>query len=332
MADWFDKIPKVELHLHLEGAIPHAALWSLVQKYGGDSSTPDFAALQSRFEYSNFPHFLETWAWKNEFLREYEDFEFIAEAVAHSLAAQNIRYAEAFYSPPDFFDQGLQTQPLTEAIRRGLNRVPGIRVRLIADLVRNYGPKRATKTLMEVQEVRDQDVIGIGLGGAEHDYPPQLFRDVFEQARKLGFHTTAHAGEAAGADSVRCAISDLQVERVGHGVRAIEDRELVDSLIASGLSLEMCPLSNIRTGVVASIHEHPIREFFNRGVHVTVSTDDPEMFSNSLAGEFRLLTDELGFGQTDIQQILLNGVSASWLDEPEKTALETVLVESPEWV
>ena len=322
LMDWFEAVRKIELHLHLEGAIPHAVLWQLVQKYGGDSSVRNFADLQARFEYRNFPQFLDTWAWKNGFLREYEDFEFIAQAVAQNLAGQNIRYAEIFYSPPDFNQHGLRTQKLTEAIRAGLDKVSGIEVALIADLVRDYGPEQAKLTLGEVQEVRDCAVIGIGLGGSEHKHPPELFQQVFHAARDLGFRTTAHAGEGAGAQSVRRAISNLQLDRVGHGVRASEDDELVELLAATRMPLEMCPISNVKTGVVPALDQHPIRRFFERGILVTVNTDDPEMFGNTLAQEYRLLERELGFSRSQNRQLILNGIEASWLSADRKQRMK----------
>jgi adenosine deaminase len=120
---WFERLPKVELHVHLEGAIPIDALWKLVRKYGGDALVLSKEMLRRRFEYRDFPHFIETWVWKNQFLREYEDFTYIAEALARDLVSQTIRYAEVFYSPPDFIRHGLETQPITEAIRRGLEAV-----------------------------------------------------------------------------------------------------------------------------------------------------------------------------------------------------------------
>src|SRR5512140_1824254 len=129
---WYERLPKVELHLHLEGAIPYDALWQLVQKYGGDPSVESQQTLVSHFQYHDFPHFIETWLWKNGFLREYDDLTFIAEAVARDLAAQNIRYVEAFYSPPDFFKRGLTTGRITEAVRKGLDRVRDIEVALVA--------------------------------------------------------------------------------------------------------------------------------------------------------------------------------------------------------
>lgn len=331
MTDWFEKVPKTEIHLHLEGAIPHTALWQLVQKYGADSSIRTFADLQARFEYRDFPHFLDTWAWKNGFLREYDDFELIAEAVANKLMGQNIRYVEAFYSPSDFACHGLQTQRLTEAIRAGLEQVSGIEVALVVDLVRDYGPEKATVTLREAHEIRDLGVIGVGLGGAEHKYPPELFQDVFHNARKLDFRTTAHAGEGAGAESVRRAIDDLQLDRVGHGVRANEDEELVELLAATRIPLEMCPISNVKTGVVAALDQHPIHSFFERGIMVTVNTDDPEMFGNTLAQEYRLLEQELGFSRLQTRQLILNGIEASWKSPDQKEVMKQSFENDPFW-
>ncbi len=131
---WYSKLPKIELHVHLEGAIPHGALFDLIQKYGGDPSLPDVSALARRFEYKNFAQFIETWSWKNQFLREYEDFSYIAELTARDMANQNIRYAEMFFSPSLFVRHGLEVQELTHAVRIGLSRVPEIEISLIADV------------------------------------------------------------------------------------------------------------------------------------------------------------------------------------------------------
>jgi adenosine deaminase len=163
---WFEQIPKVELHLHLEGAIPFDALWDLVQKYGGD--IPSRGMLKRRFEYKDFAHFIETWVWKNQFLREYEDFMFIAEAVARDLVSQNIHYVEAFFSPNDFVRHGLQTQRITEAIRRGLEVVEGIQVALVVDLVRDFGPEKGKVTLSEINEVKE-----LVLGSIEMSWMPE---------------------------------------------------------------------------------------------------------------------------------------------------------------
>ncbi len=330
--DWFAQVPKVELHLHLEGAIPYGTLWELVQKYGGDPSIPDLEALKARFVYRDFPHFIETWVWKNQFLREYEDFTFIAEAVARDLARQNIRYAEVFYSPPDFARHGLRTQKLTEAIRKGLSLVSEIEIALIADLVRDGGPDRAATTLAEVSEVRDLGVIGIGMGGSEQSYPASLFSEIYEEARRHGFHTTVHAGEVGGAGDIWDAIHHLRVERIGHGTHAIEDERLVDYLAQVSIPLEMCPLSNVRTGVVKSIEEHPVRRYFERGLLVTINTDDPQMFGNSLAEEYRLLEQKLGFSRQEICTLILQGIRASWLPQEGKQHCIRAFMDDPAWI
>ena len=328
---WFEDLPKLELHLHLEGAIPLNALWELMQKYGGAPGIPNPAALEQRLVYRDLSHFLETWSWKNEFLREYEDFTFLADAVARSLLRQNIRYVEAFYSPADSAHHGLGTQRITEAIREGLRRVPGVRVALVADLVRDYGPAVGARVVEELIEVRDLGVVGIGLGGSEAEFPPVLFEDAFDAARRAGFRTTAHAGEAAGPESIWGAVRHLKVDRIGHGTRADEDERLLDHLAESQTPLEMCPLSNVQTGVVASLELHPIRRYFERGLVITVNTDDPGMFGSSLATELRLLRQTLGFTREEIQQLQLLAVTASWMSEVEKETMRSELTSDPAW-
>jgi adenosine deaminase len=326
---WFEQLPKVELHLHLEGAIPYAALWELVQKYDGD--VPNQEALKRRFEYKNFAHFIETWTWKNQFLREYEDFTFIAEAVARDLVSQNVYYAEVFFSPPDFLRHGLETQGMAEAIRRGLESVEEIEVALVADLVRDFGPERGAITLAELHEVKYLGIIGVGIGGSEQDFPPEAFEAVFERARHLGFRTSAHAGEAAGSESVWGAIRHLQVDRIGHGTRAEEDEALVEYLVAQEIPVELCPLSNVRTGVVTSYAAHPVRRYFERGMKLSVNTDDPKMFGNSLAEEYELLVREKGFTQAEIKEVVLAGIETSWMPEKRKREMVAQFKQDPAW-
>ncbi len=329
---WFERVPKVELHVHLEGSIPHPIIWELIQKYGGDASVPDLESLRRRYEYRDFQHFIRTWLWQVGFIREYDDFSLIAEAVARDLASQNIRYVEAFFSPPDFFRHGLETQEIAAAIRRGLSGVPEVEVALVADLVRNYGPKQGARTLAEVSEVRELGVIGVGIGGAEDGYPPEPFEKVFAEARRLGLHTSAHAGEAAGPESIWGAIRALRVSRIGHGTRAIEDESLLDYLADHEITLELCPSSNVLTGVVPSIEHHPVRQFFERGIIVTVNTDDPKMFGNSLAQELSLLEDKHRFTRDEVRALILNALRWSWLPSERKELLIASFESDPMWV
>jgi adenosine deaminase len=328
---WYERVPKVELHVHLEGAIPHEALFALIQKYGGDSSVSDVSALARRFEYKGFPQFIEAWSWKNQFLREYEDFTHIAELTARDMAEQGIRYAEVFFSPSLFVRHGLAVQEVARAVRAGLLRVPEIEIALVADLVRDYGAESEMVTLEQLKEVKGHGIVGIGIGGSEHEYPPAPFKELYAKARAAGFHVNAHAGEAAGAQSIWDAVRELRVERIGHGTRAWEDPELVEYLIAHRIPVEMCPISNVRTGVVRSLREHPIRRYFRAGMVVTVNTDDPKMFQTRLAGEYRLLEQECGFSRSDIRELILSAIRAAWLPEDRKTSLVADFRRSPAW-
>jgi adenosine deaminase len=331
--DWLERLPKVELHLHLEGAIPPAALWQLICKYGGDRRVPTADALAGFFIYRDFPEFIDKWLWKQGFLREAADFEVIGAAVAADLVRQRIVYAEAFYSPWDARGFGLSTQEVSLALRRGLSSVPGVEVALIADLVRDQGPLGAGVTLEEVAEVAaEAGVIGIGIGGSEQLFPPEPFAAVYERARALGLRTTAHAGEVAGPESVWGAIRALHVERIDHGLRAVEDPSLVAYLAERRLPVTACPGSNVATGAIGSLATHPIRRFWDAGVLVSVGSDDPAMFGLSLAGELAALQPSLGFTDADVRQLVLNAVDSCWLPDERRAELRARIVTDPYWV
>lgn len=330
--DWLERLPKVELHLHLEGAIPHAALWQLIRKYGGDPHVPNLDSLPGYFTYRDFPEFIDKWLWKQGFLREVADFELVGAAVAADLARQHIIYSEAFYSPADVRDNGLSTQDVSLALRRGLSSVPDVEVALIVDLVRDQGPVGAGRTLEEAAEVAaEAGVIGIGIGGSEQLFPPEPFAPVYRRARALGLHTTAHAGEVAGPESVWGAIRALGVERIDHGLRAVEDAALVAYLADRRLPVTSCPGSNVATGAVASLERHPIRRFLDAGVLVSVSTDDPAMFGLSMAGELAALQSRLAFTDDEVRQLALNAVDSSWLPDDRRADLRARVVGDPAW-
>jgi len=323
MQDVFDHAPKVELHLHLEGAIPLDTLWEIIESHGGDASVPTREALGHRFEFRDFPHFIDTWWWMTGFLRSEDDFTQLSEAVARHLAEQNIVYAEASFSPTDFERHGLTPQQLGNAIRRGLDRVAGTQVVLNVDLVRDSGPQRGSATLEAVLEIAvEADVRGITIGGSEQDHPPEQFAAVYRRAADAGMRLTAHAGEAAGPASVWGAIRQLGVERIGHGVRSVEDPALVEYLVEHQLPLEVCPTSNIRTGVAPGWDDHPIHQLIAAGANVTISSDDPSLFDCSVASEFRTLSS---YGTKSMEQLTMAAIGAAWVTEGERQVLvETV--------
>jgi adenosine deaminase len=321
MRDW-TTMPKAELHFHLEGAIPVPVLWELIQRHGGDPVIKTQGELVEWFSYRDFAHFMETWEWMNGFLRCYDDFEFAAEAVARHLVDQNIVYVEAFFSPSDFRQHGLNPQGIATAIRIGLDRVAGVEVALIVDLVRDRGPQGTARTLSAIKEVASEaGVIGVGIGGFELAHPPEQFAPVYDDAREAGFRLTAHAGEEAGPESVWGAIRELGAERIGHGVRSIEDPILMEYLVEHQIPLEVCPTSNLRTGVIAHWDQHPVRRLIDAGAMVTINTDDPAMFDTNLAGEFGNLVTHFGLDDAELKRLSLAVIDASWADDATRARL-----------
>ncbi len=327
MVDIFDGAPKVELHLHLEGAIPIAAMWQLVQGYG-DPRTHSLEEMRARFTYRDFAHFIETWQWMLPFIRTPDDWTFVARAVAESLAEQGIVYAEASISPTDFRQHELSVAEIATAVRRGLEAVPGTHVNLLVDLVRDTGPEWCGRTLEQAIEVADEaGIVGITIGGSEQAFPPGDYAAVYRRAGEAGLGRSVHAGEAGGPENVWTALRELDVDRIGHGVRAVEDPTLVDHLVAEQVPLEVCPTSNIRTGVVASWDQHPVVELIERGARVTISSDDPTYFDCSVAGDLQRVAELTAF---DVERHTGYAVEAAFADEETRACLHELV--SAWWV
>jgi adenosine deaminase len=326
------RIPKVELHLHVEGAIPLETMLALIHRKEPASSIRTVGDLQRTFTFTDFPHFLELWQWKDTFITSERDFEEIAYQVLRDLSSQNVKYVEAFYAPGGYVEQGHSIRGITENLIAGKERAYrdfGIRSELIVDLIRAHGPEKGLYYMDEVTPYLGKGVIGIGLGGPEHDFPADPYADVYQEARQRGFRLTAHAGEAAGAESIRATLEKLDVERIGHGLRAYEDADLMALLKERRIPLEMCVVSNVKTGVCPSIADHPIRNYFEQGLCVTVNSDDPAMFETSINHEYAVLAQEFGFTADELRRICLYGIEASFLPEEEKQSMRGVFEE--EW-
>lgn len=314
-------LPKAELHLHLRGAIPIPFLREQFRKYPPkralslaptpqvrfmrqhpgvddilDSEDP-VAEAEGLFTQATFEQFLGAYLFTSYFVRELEDFKRLVAGVRQDLRDQHIAYAEITVSVPEYLQQGIGLEELTGVLAADPPGLP--KVRWIVDAVRNYGPDAALVLLEQLQGSLPPTVIGLTLGGAEHRQPPALFEEVYALARACGLHTTVHAGEALGPESVWDAVRILGVERIGHGVRASEDPALVAHLAEQGIPLEVCPTSNVRTGVYPSLEAHPVRRLFDAGVPVSVNTDDPTFFGVSLAQELANLR-RLNFSWAEI--------------------------------
>lgn len=321
-------IPKVELHVHLEASLPLATLYGFIKRSGSDGDgIGSIEELAEKFRFRNFDDFLSRWVWKNTFIKDEHDFETIAYDMIADLSRQNVRHVESFYSPADFRSRGFSTALITENILEGFRRAKsdfGVSCFLIADMVRNFGPEMAFKSLDEVTPYREKGVIGIGLGGSEHHFPAELFTDVYREARNRGFRVVAHAGEVVGPPSVWSAIRNLNVERIGHGTKAIEDPSLVELLKERQIPLECCIISNVKLGGCPDYASHPIRQYFDSGLLVTVNSDDPLMFGSTLTDEYMILNEQLNFPLVQIRKVSANAVKASFLAEDEKERMLTL--------
>jgi len=322
------RLPKTELHLHLEGAIPHETLLQIVHKYGGKNETSDLAALEKRFRYRNFSDFIETWIWMTGYLREYEDFRLAASSMVRWLGTSGVRYAEVSFSPGRVARFGLALQPLALAIREGIDDALAddadsqVRVNLIVDLVRDLGPELGSRWLEEAADVMTAaGIVAVGIGGSEERFPPEAYENVFRRAESLRFHRVAHAGEAAGPQSVWGAVKVLGVERVGHGIRSIEDLELVDHLRRHRIPLEVCLSSNHCTGFVNDLGRHPLPALLRAGVPITLSSDDPAMFATDLPGEYRIARDRLGLSDEELVRIARAGFEVAFLPDADRASL-----------
>ncbi|HUV86775.1 MAG TPA: adenosine deaminase [bacterium] len=326
------KIPKVELHLHLEGAIPLETLLAFIRRAGTEPDVRTVDDLRRRLAYPDFQGFLDTWVWKNKFITEVDDFAGITYDVLADLHAQNVPYVEMHYSPGDYRDRGFTVAGVTEAVLAGSARARrdfGLRCGLILDLLWGATVEAAWGWLEEATPFLGRGVVGVGLGGSEQKSPARAYAELYAEAGKRGFRLTAHAGEALGPESVRAVIDELDVERIGHGVRASEDPALLELLKERRIPLEVCVTSNVKTGVYPSAAAHPIRSLFESGVIVTVNADDPTMFHNTLSDEYLVLLRDLAFTPEDLKTLSLNGVEASFLPEAEKSVLRAKFEE--EW-
>lgn len=275
------------------------------------------------FKYRDFPHFIETYMTVFRCITEEEQFERITYEMLEDDARCNVRYVEASFSAPDHVRQGLDYGLMLDAINRGVVRARrdfGIQCNLRIDLVRNYGPEFGMKVLDWI-EGKDDNVVSIDIGGSEQKFPPKPFARAYRRAKEMGLHLVAHAGEAAGPESIWDAIDYLNVERIGHGVTAAQDSELIDHILEQGVTIEMCPTSNLKTGVVQSLQEHPIRAFFDKRISVTVNTDDPSMFNTDMNNEYLQLHRKLDFSVSELFQLTINALNSSFIPEAAKTEM-----------
>ncbi|MDA3935444.1 MAG: adenosine deaminase [Actinomycetota bacterium] len=317
-------MPKVEIHVHLEGATGPDTIWDMAQRNNVDLPAGSRQEWREFYEFRDFAHFIEVYISATSAMRTPQDFEQMVRDFAGRQAAQNIRYSEAYVSPQFHLDAGLSQEELLDALAAGSDSgwsEHKSRVRFIADISRQTEMRRDDVLPFALAgHERGGLVIGIGIGGIEEGHPPEQFETIFAEARRGGLHTVAHAGESAGPASVWGALRSLHAERIGHGIRSLEDPELIAYLRDTRIPLEVSPNSNYRTKLVPAGEPHPIRALVDAGVYVTVNSDDPPMFSTDLNNEYLTLARQ-GFSFEELWQLNLATLEASFLPENEKAVL-----------
>jgi adenosine deaminase/aminodeoxyfutalosine deaminase len=324
--DFIRRLPKAELHLHLEGTITAATLKDLSARHDARPMTLREAKAYYRFD--DFTGFIEAFKAVTRRLIDAEDYELAAWRMMERLTAQGIVHAEVYISVGVIYMWRNFDPRAFEPIFAGLERAReraarelGLSVYWIFDAVRHFTVEEAERVFRKAAEMRAHypSIIGIGLGGDERQTGSEPFRALFADAREAGLRLTNHAGETTGPEAIREALS-IGSERIGHALSAIQDATLVQELKVRSTPLELNPTSNVRTGVCASFAEHPLRHYFDAGLLVTINSDDPAFFGSDLANEYLLAHKEQGFNRDELRQLASNSIRASFLPELEKSA------------
>jgi aminodeoxyfutalosine deaminase len=314
-------LPKAELHLHLEGSIDPATLLQLQEVRGMEGAS--LAKAQQFYRYEDFTGFLLSFKAVSELLQTPEDYELIAYRLIEQLRSQNVVHAEVYVSVGVCLWRNQDFDRIFEGLERGRERGErdfGVSLLWIFDAVRHFGAEAAQKVADLAVRYRDRNVAGFGIGGDERRAAPELFRDVYAYCAERGLHLTAHAGETSGPESIWGALN-LKAERIGHGLSAWQDSELVEELAQRQVPIEICISSNLRTGCCGSPADHPVRNYFDQGLMITLNTDDPAMFGTSLNQEYQLAQDEFGFTDEHLREIAQNSFEASFLPAEKKVSL-----------
>lgn len=318
------RMPKVELHLHLEGSIAPRTLLEIAAQNGIELPARDIAGVEQLFSYRNFAEFITVFMAMARAIVRGADFARLAYELGMDLAAQSVRYAEVMISPMQHIRRGMDLYEAIAGTAEGfaqVERETGTQVRIALDHGRQYGPDLAWQVLDVARKAQPLGVVGWSIGGNEIGYPPEPFAEVFTAARAAGLGLMAHAGEVVGPASVWGAIDQLGVSRLGHGIRSIDDPHLLRTLAERGIVLDVCPSSNLRTGAVASWAEHPLRQLYDAGVTVTINSDDPTFFHTTITEEYRRVVQHFGFGVDDLVKMVHNAAAASFLPPHARVAL-----------
>jgi adenosine deaminase len=320
-------LPKVELHVHHVGSASPRTVAALAARHQGSTSVPaDPDLLREYFEFTDFAHFIDVYLSVVDLIRTSEDVELLTYEVAADLAAQNVRYVELTLTPYSSIRGGIAAEAYCEAIesaRRRAREDLGIELVWCFDIPGQDGIPAAETTLDVALGLRPDGLVSFGLGGPEIGVGRKQFAPYFARARAAGLHSVPHAGESSGPETIWDALDHLGAERIGHGIAAVHDPELLARLAREGVPLEVCPTSNIRTRSVPSLAEHPLPALVEAGVPVSINSDDPPMFGTTLSQEYAVAAELLGLDHEGIAALAADAVRMSFLPRAEQSAIRS---------
>lgn len=314
-------LPKVDLHVHLEGSMRPTTVVELAERAGVE--LPE-GLREGRYEFRDFRHFIDEWVAGLRCLRRPNDFRRVALEFCEDQSAEGVRYAEVSVSLPDHAerlnDWDLALGSVLEGLAEGERRF-GIVARVYVDVVRGIDLALSRRAMEVAADHLEDGVIGIGLGGEER-FPPEPYESIFREGIERGLRSIPHAGETHGPESIRGAIGHLGAERIGHGIRVLQDPVLVEEVVARGIGFDVCPTSNLMTRSVPSLEEHPLPAMLDAGIRCSLASDDPSMFHSFLTGEYELSRRVFGFDDERIARLATSGVRTSFAPEELKAEVE----------
>ncbi|MFK4040472.1 adenosine deaminase [Nonomuraea wenchangensis] len=320
-------LPKVDLHVHLVGSASIPTVLELARRHPGATEVPrEEEELRRFYTFRDFPHFARVYAAVNQLVREPEDVATLVLGLARDLASQGARYAELQVTPYAHHVVGLPMRAVTEALDLAARRAAaehGVEIAYIFDIPGEYGEQAAKVTLDHALQEPPAALVGFGIGGIEQERAKyrDAYRAAFAAARAAGLHSVPHGGEMTGPETIWEVIEGYGAERIGHGINCLADPRLVAHLRETRLPLDVCPTSNLRTGQIARIEDHPLPRMLEEGLYVTLNSDDPPMFATTLAEEYRVAARVFGLGRAELAELAANGVRASYMAEERKRAL-----------
>jgi adenosine deaminase len=316
-------MPKIELHLHIEGSLEPELMFELAQRNKIALPFPDVEAVRRAYDFSNLQDFLDIYYQGMNVLREEQDFYDLAWAYFERIAAQHVMHAEIFFDPQGHTARGIAFETVLNGLTRAMRDAEdelGVTAKLIMCFLRHLSEEDAFKTLEEALPYKDR-IIGVGLDSSEKGHPPSKFANVFAKAREEGFLIVAHAGEEGPPEYVTEALDILNVDRIDHGNRLLEDAALTARVVAEGKALTVCPLSNLKLCVVKNIQDHPLKKMLDLGLKATVNSDDPAYFGGYMNENFLAVAKALDLNADHLLTLTRNGIEASFLSDAEKSIL-----------